>query len=104
MKKRRLTPIPAHALRPLSAQLEAAAKALSARLHYPAPLRCWGCGEVKAPSPQWRVVAYTPRNPLHPAMAYALCPGCCTRDGIERASLAIETEACELHDEKRRRL
>lgn len=96
MKKRRLTPIPAHAVQPLSAQVEAAAKALNARLHYPNPLRCWGCGEIKPPSPQWRVCTYAPRNPLHPAMAYALCPACCTRDGIERASLAVESKAREL--------
>lgn len=107
MKKKKQQPYQlssASELRKLPSHIQSAAKQLGARLHDPQSLRCWGCGEVKPPAPDWHVGTYAPPLPWHPAMAYAICPQCQNAEGFARARLAIETKARELADEKRRGL
>ncbi len=74
--------------------------ALKERFKNRTPLRCWGCGDYKTPGKKWLAVLYTPNNPAHPSMAYALCPTCGkSPDSRVRAIHAIETKSRAIAEE-----
>lgn len=89
---------PMHTLPP---KLAAAVQQLQWSLLTPSPARCWGCNRTRLTVGAWAVAAYIPRNPVHPPMAYLLCPSCASNDKArKRAARTIETKSRDLAERR----
>lgn len=62
-------------------------------------MRCMACNTYKMPTSRWLVGGYTPGNPQHPSIAYALCAECAPQETmLRKAAVWAETKSREYGD------